>query len=398
MAKQALLELSDQLENTEVAYAHLTDKELLKSIWIFRLLALDKPARYLGKFASWMMRKGVPLQPFVRSSVFSHFCGGESIGACVPSIQKLASHQVGTIVDYSAESGDTEEDFDQTAEEIVKAIDLAAEDRWVRFAVFKFTGLATMESLEKISLDPKIVDRDEKCAAAYRRGHRICQHAFEKGVRVFIDGEHSWIQDGIDHMAESFIREFNQSKPIVFTTLQMYRHDRMDYLKKLVLDAKESGYFLGVKLVRGAYMELERSRAEEQGYKSPICRDKAATDKSFNDGLEFILSSLERVSVCIGTHNKDSCVTAAKQMQEVGVDLSDERVEFSQLFGMSDVLSYNLVHLGCSVSKYLPYGPIVDVMPYLIRRADENTAIQGQTSRELAGYEAEYRRRKKNAS
>ncbi len=392
MANQAL---SDQLENTEVAYAHMSDQELTKSIWVFRMLALDKPARYLGKLASWMMQKGVPLQPIVRTTVFSQFCGGESIESCVPAIEKLASHNVGTIVDYSAESGDSEEDFDQTTEEIIKAIDLAANDPWVRFAVFKFTGLSTMDNLEKIALDSKIIKRDAACAAAYNRGHRICQYAFEKGVKVFIDGEHSWIQDGIDFMAESYIREFNHAKPVVFTTLQMYRHDRLNYLQKLIHEAKDEGHFVGVKLVRGAYMEIERDRAENQGYQSPICSDKQATDKSFDDGLALILENLDCVSACIGTHNKKSCVHAVESMQSKNIELGDRRIEFSQLFGMSDVLSYNLVHLGCSVSKYLPYGPIVDVMPYLIRRADENTAIQGQTSRELAGFEAEYKRRKK---
>jgi len=371
-------------DNTQIAFQAKTNSQLQKSYWLFKLVGsntLVKISLLLLKIAFGLR---LPIKGLIKHTIFEQFCGGESIDDCNSSIQSLAQFNVSTILDYSVEGKSSEADFTKVSDEVIKTIERAKEDNHIPFAVFKVSGLARLKILEKVSSNIELSqDEKQEYQKVKNRVKKICQKAHDLNVRIFIDAEESWIQNAIDELAIKMMRTFNIEKAIVFNTLQMYRWDRFAYLKQLYADAENGNYFLGLKLVRGAYMEKERERAIKMNYPSPIQKDKKSCDNDYDLALNFCISHIEKISLCAGTHNENSSQKLVDLMIANNILKDDQRVYFSQLLGMSDHISFNLSHEGYNVVKYMPYGPVKEVLPYLIRRAEENTSISGQTSREL---------------
>jgi proline dehydrogenase len=382
------------LRDTRIAFRQYTDRGLQRAFWLFRLIGIP----WLNAASQWLAQVAlvlhIPVRWAVKPTIFRHFCGGETITESLRTVQKLGDGGLGTILDYSVEGQDDEEALDHTLAEILRTIAVAGERRDVPFSVFKPTGLAPVRILEKVSNDqPLDTDEAHEWALAQGRVERICAAAAAAGVPVLIDAEDSWYQPAIDALATRMMERHNRERAIVFNTIQLYRHDRLDFLRASLAAAERDGYHLGVKLVRGAYMEKERERAAEQGYPSPIHEDKAAVDRDYDDALRFCIDHIDRVAVMAGTHNEQSALLLARLMDERGLARNDRRIWFAQLLGMSDHISYNLADAGYNVAKYVPYGPVRAVLPYLIRRAEENTSVAGQMGRELRLIVEERRRR-----
>lgn len=365
--------------------------------WLFAAMNnrfLVRGGTYIVKLA---LKIGLPVEGIIKHTVFKHFCGGETIEDSEETIQSLAKYNIGTILDYAVEAEETEAGFDNTAAEIMMTIDKAKNSANVPFCVFKATGLASgtiLAKKQKGALDEKDIQAYENIVS---RIEAICRHAYESNVRIFVDGEESWMQDAIDEIVYDMMRKYNKEKPIVYNTYQMYRKDMLSRLKIAFQHAATYQYYLGVKLVRGAYMEKERDRAAYHGYEDPIHRNKAATDSDYNRALKFCLDNKQRIALCSGSHNEYSNYYLFLLMEKHGLKNNDERVYFAQLYGMSDNISYSLAKVGFNVAKYVPYGPLKAVMPYLFRRAEENTSIAGQSSRELLLVKKELARRRKIA-
>jgi proline dehydrogenase len=380
--------------NTENAFILKTDEQLRKAYWLFRLVA-SKSLVGLGKKASNLAIKlGLPIRTVVKQTVYDQFVGGETIEECESIIEKMHQYGVYSLLDYSIEGKETEADFDDTKDKIVKTVKFGAAHEAVPFAVFKVTGIAAFSLLEKVSAGKALSEFESRAwTRVKRRVEEICYTANEFGIKVLIDAEETWIQPAIDDLTHEMMERFNKEHSVVYNTLQMYRTDRVDYLKDAYKVAREKDYHLGVKLVRGAYMEKERERAKAMGYPSPIQPTKEASDKSFDEGVRFVLDHIEYMSLVAGTHNEESSRMLAELMIEKGLPRDDRRIWFSQLYGMSDNLSFNLAKAGYRVVKYLPFGPVNETLPYLIRRAEENSAASGQTGRELLLIQAEMKRR-----
>jgi proline dehydrogenase len=337
----------------------------------------------------------LPIKWAIMGTIFKQFCGGENIEQCTVTIKELGKSHVGAILDYSVEGEKNEKAFDATCEETIATIRKAAAQPNIPFSVFKVTGLAPFALLEKKQAGTAFTTEENAAwDRVYDRVNRICAMAAEMQVRIFFDGEETWIQDTIDSLCYEMMDKYNKLMPIVFNTYQIYRWAALPNLKTAVQVAQEKGYFFGAKLVRGAYMEKERERAAIMGYKDPIQPNKQATDADYDAAMLFCLDHLQLVSFCAGTHNENSSKLLANEMLSRGIDKSDERIYFSQLLGMSDNISFTLAQLGFNVAKYVPYGPVASVMPYLVRRARENTSIAGQSSREFNMIEKEMDRRK----
>jgi len=329
------------------------------------------------------------------TAVFDHFCGGVNEDDCLPVIDKLYTKGVSSVLDYSVEGKETKDQFDNALKKILKIINFCDEKEAMPIVVFKPTGFGRFYLYQKKTEGIDFTaDEQDEWNRIVGRFDAVCKLAKEKDVEVLIDGEESWMQNAADALIEDMMQRYNTDKTIVYNTLQTYRWDRLDYLKDLHGRAKEKGFKIGIKIVRGAYMEKERDRAEEKGYKSPICEDKQATDDNFNGALSYILENLNDISVFVGTHNEASCYLAMELMEKYNISKQDNNVWFGQLYGMSDHISFNLAAKGYNVAKYIPFGPVKDVMPYLIRRAEENTSVAGQTSRELSLLKVERKRRK----
>lgn len=370
-------------DNTENAFKAKTNSELNRSYWLFKLIGnplLVKAGAGLGPLALHLGFK-----PLLKSTIFKQFVGGENIQDCSETIKELAKYNIGTILDYSVEGKESEKDFENCFKETLETIHKAKNDKHIPFCVFKVTGLARFALLEAVTANRNLSDNEkEEWNRVKKRVKVICETAYQNNQRIFIDAEESWIQKAIDDLANENMALFNKSKAIVYNTFQLYRHDRLNFLKETIQDGKTKGYHVGAKLVRGAYMEKERKRAQEMNYSSPIQKDKEASDRDYNEALKLCVDNLSVMGVCAGTHNESSSLLLVNLMNEKGISAGDERIFFSQLLGMSDHISYNLSLNGYNVAKYVPYGPIKDVMPYLIRRAQENTSVKGQTGRELS--------------
>lgn len=385
-------------ENTEIAFRSKNDADLNRAFWLFKIIGNP----IIVKFGKWMtnfaLSVKLPIDPIIKKTIFKQFCGGTTIQDCEQTIQQLSSYNIGTILDYSIEGKIKEEDFEKTTDEIIATIVRASKDTTIPYAVFKITGIATFSLLEKAnSIENELTENEKKSfASIVSRVDRICKSGFDCGIPVFIDAEESWIQDTIDRLAQTMMAKYNIDKAIVFNTIQMYRHDRLDFLVKVIHDSQVNGYHYGIKLVRGAYMEKERARATLMKYTSPIQPDKAATDKDYNKALSLILENFSNLSLCAGTHNEYSSELLTDLLKKFNLQKDDKRIYFAQLLGMSDHISFNLSSEGFNVAKYVPYGPIKEVLPYLLRRADENTSVAGQTSRELSLLAKEKARRKQN--
>ncbi len=380
--------------DTETAFSLKSNAQLKKAYWLFKLVA-SKSLVGLGKKAAGLaMKLRLPIREVVKQTVYDQFVGGETIEECEEIIKKLLEHNVYSLLDYSVEGKETDADFDATKDKIVQTIKYGASHEGVPFAVFKVTGIAKFALLEKYSEGHALTEFESRAwTRAKNRVEEICYTAHKFGLKVLIDAEETWIQPAIDELTQEMMKRFNKKEAQIYNTLQMYRTDRLDYLKERLQQAKAEDYKLGVKLVRGAYMEKERERAQEKGYPDPIQPSKEASDKSFNDGVQFVIENLEQMSIVAGTHNEDSSFYLAELMEKHEVAKNDRRIWFSQLYGMSDNLSFNLAKEGYNVVKYLPFGPVQETLPYLIRRAEENSAAGGQTSREMKLIERELKRR-----
>ncbi|WP_369994886.1 proline dehydrogenase family protein [Winogradskyella sp.] len=382
-------------EDTETAFALKSDSELERAYFLFKMISSQPLVRIGTAATNFALKANLPVEGLIRSTVFDHFCGGVNEEDCLPVIDKLYSKRVSSVLDYSVEGKETEAQFDNAMEKILKIIRFCDEKEAMPIVVFKPTGFGRFYLYQKKTEGKNLtVAEQDEWNRVVARFDTVCKLAKEKDVEVLIDGEESWMQDAADDLVEDMMRIYNTENTIVYNTLQCYRWDRLDYLKALHKRAKQSGFKVGMKIVRGAYMEKERNRAEEKGYQSPICENKKATDDIFNDSLIYILEHLKEISVFIGTHNEASCYLAMELMEKYGIDKEDNNVWFGQLYGMSDHISYNLAAEGYNVAKYIPFGPVKDVMPYLIRRAEENTSVAGQTNRELSLLKTERKRRK----
>ncbi|MCH2045038.1 MAG: proline dehydrogenase family protein [Saprospiraceae bacterium] len=385
------------LDNTAIAFEPKNDKELKETIFLFKMMNKAFLVNIGSKLTLFALKIRLPIQGIIKRTVFKQFCGGTSLKNCIPNIRHLAEYQVATVLDYGAEAKSTEAEFDQAVLEFLKAIQFAAENDTVPVVTCKVTALAKFDLLEKITAK-KELSKAEKGAweRTQKRMHTICREAQQLGVAIFIDAEESWIQDAIDELTNLMMANYNKERIAVYNTFQMYRHDRLEYLRTSFEQAQKEGYILGAKLVRGAYMEKERNRAAEHGYPSPIQPNKASSDRDYDAAVKLCVENYKQIASCLASHNKKSTLYQLELMQELEIPKNHPHLNFCQLYGMSDNLTFNLAKAGYNVAKYVPYGPIRDVMPYLIRRAQENSAVGGEVSRELGLLRKEQKRRRQS--
>lgn len=382
-------------DDTEIAFRNKSNAELNAAYWLFKIISSNFLTKIGPPITNFSLNIGLPIKGIIKATIFKHFCGGETIAECEHTIAQLHSGNVGTILDYSVEGEEEEAVFDFTCEEIIRTIERAAGDPRIPITVFKVTGIGRFGLLEKLDAKKELSAAEQaEFDKVRKRCEKICRAAFEKNVPIMVDAEETWIQDTIDELAMDMMRLFNRERIIVYNTYQMYRHDKLADMKADHLIAKAEGFILGVKMVRGAYMEKERKRAEEMGYLSPIQPDKAASDRDYNASLHYCMEHIAEIAFVCGTHNEESCRILAQLLDEHNINHNHPHVYFAQLLGMSDNLSFNLSDAGYNVTKYVPYGPVKAVMPYLFRRAQENTSIAGATSRELGLIIKEKKRRR----
>ena len=381
--------------NTEVAFSLKSDTELERAYFLFKLIESQPLVKIGTAVTNFALKAHLPVEGLIRSTVFDHFCGGVNEHDCLSVVDKMYTKGVSSVLDYSVEGKEEESQFDSALEMILKTVDFAKERMAIPFAVFKPTGFGRIALYEKVGSGAELNEKEkEEWSRVVARFDKVCKIAHDKDVALLIDAEESWMQDAADDLVEEMMRKYNKQRAIVFNTLQMYRWDRLDYLKKLHDKANKDGFFIGMKIVRGAYMEKENARAEDKGYKSPICINKQATDENYDAAIVYMVENIDKMYIFAGTHNENSSYRLMQLCNEKGIDKNDDRIFFGQLYGMSDNISYNLAEQGYNVAKYLPFGPVRDVMPYLIRRAEENTSVAGQTSRELDLIKKERSRRK----
>jgi len=399
-------------DNTEFAFEYKTEKQLKKARFLFSSMGRSWLVKLGTRITPWAIKAGLPIKGIIRSTIFAQFVGGETLEETAVVAKKLGEYNVKVILDYGVEGGDDgEQGFDHATEEFIRVINYAATQSNIPFMSIKVTGFARFTLLEKLdtlmhaaegtlmkkylkAIDDLSADEKEEWHRVRVRMMHICETAAKKNVGVLVDAEETWIQDPVDALTILMMDTFNKDKCAVFNTIQLYRHDRLTFLKASYTAAAERNFVLGAKLVRGAYMEKERKRAEEKNYPSPIQPNKESTDRDYDDALRFSIEHIDRISLIVASHNEYSNLLATQLLQEKGLSLSHPHIHWSQLYGMSDNITFNLAHAGCSVSKYLPFGPIKDVIPYLMRRAQENTSVKGQTGRELGLIKKELDRRK----
>ncbi len=402
-------------DNTEFAFQYKTDRELKKARFLFSAMGKGWLVKLGTRITPWAIKAGLPIKGIVRNTIFAQFVGGETLDQTAIVARKLGEYNVKVILDYGVEGGDDgEQGFDHATEEFIRVINYAATQPNIPFMSIKVTGFARFSLLEKLdammhdrpgtlmkkylqSIDELPVDEKEEWHKVRHRMMRICETAAEKKIGVLVDAEETWIQDPVDALTILMMDTFNKERCVVFNTIQHYRHDRLAFLKASHEAAVERGFILGAKLVRGAYMEKERKRAAEKNYPSPIQATKENSDKEYNEGLEYCVAHLDRISLIVASHNEYSNLYATQLLKQHGHSLNHPHIHWSQLYGMSDNITFNLAHAGCSVSKYLPFGPIKDVIPYLMRRAQENTSVKGQTGRELGLIKKELQRRSRES-
>ncbi|HZI00183.1 MAG TPA: proline dehydrogenase family protein [Flavisolibacter sp.] len=400
-------------DNTAIAFAHKSNKELKEAHFLFSMMGQPWLVQIGTRLAPWSIRVGLPVKGIIRQTIFKQFVGGETLEETASVADKLEQSQVQVILDYGVEGMEGEDAFDQARDEFIRVIHYAGTQANIPYISIKVTGFASFNLLEKLdhqmqqSGEASLIQRYNTALmqlnAAERnewdrvieRARRIFDVAAQKKIGVLVDAEETWIQDPVDALVMLMMDVYNKEWAVIYNTIQLYRHDRLEFLKKSFDAAKERKFILGAKLVRGAYMEKERKRATEKGYSSPIQPSKEASDKDYNDGVRFCIEHLDNIAVIVASHNEYSNLLTVQLLQESKQSLNHPHVHFSQLYGMSDNITYNLAKAGCSVSKYLPFGPIKDVIPYLMRRAQENTSVGGQTSRELGLIQKELERRNK---
>ena len=381
--------------DTQTAFALKSDSELERAYFLFKMIA-NEPLVRIGKaMTNFAIKANLPVEGLIRATVFDHFCGGVNEEDCLSVVDRMYEKGVCSVLDYSVEGKDEEDPFDNALAIILKILDFVKEKDSIPFAVFKPTGFGRFALYVKVSEGKKLTEKEGKeWQRVMNRFDQVCKKAYDLDVSLLIDGEESWMQDAADQLVEDLMRKYNRKKIVVFNTLQMYRWDRLDYLKELHQRAIKEGFKIGMKVVRGAYLEKENDRAVQKGYTSPICSSKKTTDENFDAAIKYMVEHLDVISLFAGTHNEESSYQLMALMAQTEISNSDPRVWFGQLYGMSDHISFNLADRGYNVAKYLPFGPVKDVMPYLIRRAEENTSVAGQTTRELSLLKKERKRRK----
>lgn len=388
-------------ENTKVAFAYKTTKDLKSAKKLFSTMKYPLLTAMGTRFTPFLMKTGLPINGIIRSTIFKQFVGGESLEDTAPICEMLNDYGVGAILDYGVEAKESEASFDHATEEFIRVIEFAATQKNIPVIAIKVSGIARFELLRKLNEAPRLrsgVHENEEQLAEWSRVRqrmiRICEAAKASHIGVLVDAEESWIQDPIDRITMEMMEIYNKQQVLVYNTIQLYRHDRLDFLKMSHDIATRQGFILGVKLVRGAYMEKERTRAQQEGYPSPIQKDKDSTDLDYNNAVRFCVEHMDTIGFVVATHNEASSLYAAELLDQKGIAHHHPHVHFSQLYGMSDNITFNLAKEGYRVSKYLPFGPIRDVIPYLMRRAQENSSVKGQTGRELSLIHQELERRK----
>lgn len=371
-------------DNTATAFKLKSDAQLERAYFLFKMISKEPLVKIGTAVTKFALNVSLPVEGLIRSTVFDHFCGGVSEADCMPVVDNLQQAGVYSVLDYSVEGKEEEAQFDQTTAKVIELTHFAKEKDSMPFSVFKPTGLGRFEIWQKKSEGATLNEQEEaEWQRIVGRYEQICKTAKECGIALLIDAEESWMQVAADELCEEMMRKYNTDGVVVYNTLQCYRWDRLDYLKDLYERSRKQGFKLGFKVVRGAYMEKENDRAQDNAYPTPICKSKEATDQNFNTVMQFIMDNIADIHLFLGTHNERSSYLAMEIMDAKGYRRNDERIWFGQLYGMSDHISYNMAEAGYNVAKYIPFGPVKDVMPYLIRRAEENTSVAGQTSREL---------------
>ena len=382
-------------ENTAIAFELKSDSQLERAYFLFKMISIEPLVKIGTALTNVAIKAHLPVEGLIRTTVFDHFCGGVNEKDCLPIIDNMYGNGVYSVLDYSAEGKSVDNQFDFAMEKTLEILDFVKEKDALPFAVFKPTGFGRFKLFEKVTAGTKLTEEEQaEWGRIVNRFEKVCQKAHNLDVSLLIDAEESWMQDAADDLVLNMMRKYNKEKAVVFNTFQMYRWDRMGYIIKLHEAAKEEGFKIGAKVVRGAYMEKENDRADDKGYESPICKSKRLTDENFDAAIDYMMEHLEYFTIFAGTHNEQSTLKLVDLMEEKQVSPDDSRIWFGQLFGMSDHITYNLAAHGYSSVKYIPYGPVRDVMPYLIRRAEENTSVAGQTSRELTLITKERKRRK----
>ncbi len=382
-------------DNTEIAFSLKSDSELERAYFLFKMISIEPLVKIGTAATNFAIKAHLPIEGLIRSTVFDHFCGGVNEEDCLPVIDKMYEKGVSSVLDFSVEGKENDKEFDSAMTTTLKIMEFAKEKESMPIAVFKPTGFGRLKLFEKVGSGVALTNEEQvEWQKVVNRVDTICKRGKELGIWVLIDAEESWMQDAADNLVREMMQKYNTEKPIVFNTLQMYRTDRLDFLKKEHQLAKEKGYYLGFKLVRGAYLEKENERAKEKGYPTPMCKSKLETDTYYNDAVTYMLDNIDDMSIFSGSHNEESSYLMMEHMEKIGLKPNDARIWFGQLYGMSDHISFNLGVKGYNVAKYIPFGPVRDVMPYLIRRAEENTSVAGQTGRELTLLSKEKKRRK----
>ena len=386
-------------DNTEIAFRYKTNTGLTRAYWLFRLISNNLLVLAGKTFTNAALGMHLPIDWAIKPTLYKHFVGGETIEACLPTVRLLEKYNVKAILDYSVEGGKNNETMERTLAETLRTIINASTDANVHFAVFKPTAFASAEVLEYASSGKVLRSGIEAGVDLFKqRVETLCRTAYDNGVPLMIDAEDSWYQSFVDDVVTEMMEKYNKEKAIVYNTLQMYRTDRLAFLKTTYQKAVAGNYQLGIKFVRGAYMERERKRAAEMAYPSPIQPDKPATDRDYDAALTFSVEHIDRISIFNGTHNEISNLHLVGLMERQGLAKNDSRIWFAQLYGMSDHISFNLADAGYNVAKYMPYGPVRNILPYLIRRAEENTSISGQMGREMSLIIREKKRRETEAN
>ena len=387
--------MQPNFDNTGIAFQYRNTPDLRSAAFLFSSMGSPMLTKIGTSLTNFALKAGLPIKGLIKRTIFRQFCGGETMEEAAQTASAIGRYGVGVILDYSVEGKEAEADFNHAVQEFIRAIRYAASQKPnIPFISVKVTGFARFALLEKWhSAATLSAEEQAERSRIEKRIDDICREAAAQDIMVLIDAEESWIQIPVDELADTMMAKYNKTKPVIYNTFQLYRHDRLEFLKASAEKAHQGGYILGAKLVRGAYMEKERARAEAQGYTSPIQPDKAATDRDYDEGMLYCLANMDHVATFIGTHNEQSCAKAAAFLDGKGIDPTHPHVWFSQLYGMSDNISFNLANAGYHVAKYLPYGPVKDVIPYLMRRAQENTSVAGQTGRELSLIKKELARR-----
>jgi len=382
-------------QDSKIAFERKSNKQLKKMAWLFGMMSRPWLVNLGSSLTLFGLKMGLPIKGIIKNTIFEQFCGGTSLNESLKTVNELSALGVETVLDYGAEAKESEADFDLTMTEFLKVIDFAAQTKSVEIVPIKVTGMARFDILEKLTAGKSLDTEEQKSwDNTLARFYKLCRSAMEKDTALFVDAEESWIQGAIDDVTDLMMERYNTQKVVVYNTFQMYRHDRLEFLKKSYERAIEKGYLLGAKLVRGAYMEKERERAEKMGYPSPIQPDKAATDRDYDFAVAFCVQHYEKIASCLASHNQHSTELQIELMEKMGLQQNNPHLSFCQLYGMSDNLTFNLSKAGYRVGKYVPFGPINDVVPYLIRRARENSSVNGEVGRELKLIREELKRRK----